>query len=65
MRREYFRGARIRVRAHMAVLGGGYRGKFGYITEIRGAYSPRPFIIATLDDGEIIGLHPEDFSIVK
>jgi hypothetical protein len=62
---KYRRGQRIRLRSHMHVLGGGYCGTFGVITEIRRPFSPRPFILARLETNEIVGLHPEDFTVVK
>ena len=62
---KYRRGQRIRLRAHMIVSGGGHSGTFGWITEIRHPFSPRPYILARLETNEIVGLHPEDFVVVK
>lgn len=64
-KRRYKRGMRIKLRSHMLVLGRGYSGRYGVITEVRRTYAPRPFILACLEDNEIVGLHPEDFVIVK
>lgn len=64
MKRKYCIGMRIRVRSHMSVLGGGCRGKTGTITEVWNSFPKYPFIIARLDDGKLVGLHPEDLTVI-
>ena len=64
MRRKCRVGQRIRVVSHLLFLGRSYIDELGVITEMRDVCLP-PFIIARLDNDEIIGLHPEDFEVVK
>jgi hypothetical protein len=64
MLRKFARGMKIRLRKHVSLFRA-VACEFGIITEIRSPYSPRPLVIAQLEDGLIVALHVEDFVVIK